>query len=159
MTLELQTDTGPQDAAAAAAAAHRFAEAWDEFVLAVRRAQSRGQQTPDELSLAQYYLLAPLASARAVPISQLADAAGVSGPTATRLVDGLQRAGQVRRASSSSDRRTVLVSITAAGRKRFNRRARQLEARRRRLYEGLEPGEREQSERLLRHLAQLLDGL
>jgi DNA-binding MarR family transcriptional regulator len=53
----------------------------------------------------------------------------------------------------------VLVSLTPAGAQQFRRKHRQLARRRRRLYEGLEPGEREQSERLLRHLAELVGEL
>jgi MarR family transcriptional regulator, organic hydroperoxide resistance regulator len=137
----------------------RFTAAWDQFVLALRRAQARGQLGPDELTLAQYYVLASLTGGRPLQISQLAELAGVSAPTATRLVDGLERAGLVRRRRSEEDRRTVLVSITSAGRTQYRRRQRQIAERRRQLYERLDPAERAQSERLLRHLAELIGEL
>lgn len=137
-------------------AARQFAAAWEEFVLALRRGHARGRQSPDDLTLAQYYLLHPLEQESAVPLCQLADSAGIAAPTATRLVDGLEKAGIIRRERSSSDRRTVLVSLTPAGRQRLTRKHQQLARRRRRIYEQLEPGEREQSERLLRHLAELV---
>ena len=139
--------------------AERFAAAWDEFVLAIRRAQARGPQSPDDLTLAQCYLLEPLSRERALPLGQLADSAGVAPPTATRIVDGLEKAGIVRRERSDADRRTVLVSLTPAGRRRFTRKRKELARRRRRLYEALEPAERAQSERLLRHLAELIGQL
>jgi DNA-binding MarR family transcriptional regulator len=142
-----------------ARAAERFAEAWDEFVLAIRRAQAPGQQSPEDLTLAQYYLLHPLERERALPLCRLAESAGIAAPTATRLVDGLEKAGVLRRERSPSDRRTVLVSLTPTGRRRLNRKHQQLARRRRRLYENLEPGEREQSEQLLRHLAELVGRL
>jgi DNA-binding MarR family transcriptional regulator len=137
-------------------AAARFADAWDEFVLAIRRSQARNQGAPGDLTLAQYYLLGALAESDSLSVSHLAEAAGVAPPTVTRLVDGLERAGLLCRERSAADRRTVHVSLTKSGREQLRRRRQQLANRRRRLYERLEPGEREQSERLLRHLAELV---
>jgi DNA-binding MarR family transcriptional regulator len=65
----------------------------------------------------------------------------------------------VVRERSRRDRRTVLISLTPVGRQRLKRRQRQLSRRRRLLYERLEPAERDQSERLLRHLAELIGQL
>ncbi len=137
----------------------RFTEAWDAFVLAIRRAQARGPQSADDLTLAQYYLLSPLESDRGVPLSRLAESAGIAPPTATRIVDGLEKAGLVRRERSATDRRAVLVSLTATGHRSVTRKRSELAERRRRLYENLEPEERRQSERLLRHLAELIGQL
>lgn len=140
--------------------AQRFTEAWDAFVLAVRRAQARGQQqAPEELTLSQYYLLRPLDDGRSMPMCDLADCAGIAPPTATRVLDGLERAELVSRQRSPQDRRTVLISLTSEGRRRLRRKIRQLRERRERLYTRLEPHEREQSEELLRHLAELLGEL
>lgn len=140
-------------------AAERFAEAWDEFLIALRRSQARGQQASGELTLAQYYLMLPLERGAAVALSQLAELAGVAAPTATRLVDCLERDGLLRRDRSASDRRSVLVSLTGAGRERMQAKHRELSDRRRGLYERLEPEERAVSERLLRHLAEMLEQL
>lgn len=137
----------------------RFTEAWDAFVLAIRRSQARGAQSPDDLTLAQYYLLHPLEEASGVALSRLAECAGIAPPTATRIVDGLEKAGLVQRERSKTDRRAVLVSLTATGRRRVARKRSELAERRRRLYENLEPEERRQSERLLRHLAELVGQL
>lgn len=134
----------------------RFAEAWDAFVLAIRRAQARGPQSPDDLTLAQYYLLSPLLGERGVPLSRLAESAGIAPPTATRIIDGLEKAELVRRERSKTDRRAVLVSLTPTGRRRVARKRSELAERRRRLYENLEPDERRHSEQLLRHLAELI---
>lgn len=137
----------------------RFTEAWDAFVLAIRRSQARGAQAPDALTLAQYYLLAPLEHERGVALSRLAESAGIAPPTATRIIDGLEKAGLVRRERPETNRRTVLVSLTPAGRRRVASKRTELAERRRRLYENLEPDERRQSERLLRHLAELIGQL
>lgn len=139
--------------------ADRFAAAWDEFVLALRRSQARGQNSRDELTLAQYYALAQLRDEDALPLSQLAEGAGIAPPTATRLVDSLERVGLVQRSRSQGDRRTVLVSLTRAGREALRRKQAQIGRRRRIVYERLEPEERRQAERLLHHLAELIDQL
>src|SRR5467141_5309142 len=47
----------------------------------------------------------------------LADAEQVRRPTITRLVDGLERRGLVRRVSHADDGRVQLVEATAAGRR------------------------------------------
>lgn len=49
--------------------------------------------------------------------AELADEAGVTRATMTGLVDTLQKDGLVTRKNNSQDRRTVLVQLTAAGRK------------------------------------------
>jgi DNA-binding MarR family transcriptional regulator len=145
-----QSDASPSEA---------FADAWDAFVLAVRRAQARGQKASEGLTLPQYYLLRPLDESPALALCDLADHAGIAAPTATRIIDGLERDGALRRERSSQDRRTVLVSLTSRGRRLLGRKRRELTQRRQRLYEQLDPAEREQSERLLRHLAELLGQL
>lgn len=137
--------------------ADRFAAAWDQFVLALRRSQARGQTARDELTLAQYYVLAQLKEQEALAVCQLADGAGIAPPTATRLIDGLERAGLLERNRSHTDRRTVLVSLTDAGRQALKRKQAQIARRRRTIYERLEPEERRQSERLLHHLAEIID--
>jgi len=52
-----------------------------------------------------------------IGIGALAAAEGVAAPTMTRLVDGLERDGYVRRRPDPSDARGVLVEATAAGRR------------------------------------------
>jgi len=46
---------------------------------------------------------------------ELARAVGIEGPTLTRHLDGLERAGLVVRRRDPSDRRAVQVELTAAG--------------------------------------------
>jgi len=139
--------------------ADRFEAAWDAFVLAVRRAQARGPGPGEGLSLSQYLLLRPLLEHRGLPLGALAEEAGVAPATATRVVDRLQRAGLVRRARSRADRRAVRVSLTRTGQDEVRRKATVLSDQRHRLYVRLPPDERAASERLLRHLAELLGEL
>lgn len=128
-------------------------------MLALRRSQARGQSERGKLTLAQYYLLAQLRDDAVLPVSQLAVGAGIAPPTATRLVDSLERAGLLERTRSEADRRSVLVSLTNLGRRALEAKERELIARRMTIYKRLKPEERRQSEQLLRHLAEVIDQL
>jgi DNA-binding MarR family transcriptional regulator len=70
----------------------------------------------EETTLAQYRALVVLASRGPQRQVDLARALGVTPPTAGRMCDRLVRKGLIRRHRARSDRREVLVSITAAGR-------------------------------------------
>jgi DNA-binding MarR family transcriptional regulator len=80
-------------------------------------------------------LSAPRASALSVIVfrgpvtmSALAEAEQVRRPTITRLVDGLERRGLVRRVGHAEDGRVQLVEATAAGKRLLNKgRARRVE--------------------------------
>lgn len=63
-----------------------------------------------------------------VTMSALAEAEQVRPPTITRLIDGLERRGLVRRVSHAEDGRVQLVEATAAGKRLLQRgRARRVE--------------------------------
>ena len=73
-------------------------------------------------------LSAPRASALSVIVFRgpmtmraLAEAEQVRPPTITRLVDGLERRGLVRRVSHAEDGRVQLVEATVAGRRLLNK--------------------------------------
>ncbi|MCA8926459.1 MAG: MarR family transcriptional regulator [Alphaproteobacteria bacterium] len=72
---------------------------------------------PHSLSQARYVLLTLLAEVSG-PIAQndLAEQAGISGPTLVRQLDQLESAGLVERRDAPEDRRVKHVCITAAGR-------------------------------------------
>jgi MarR family transcriptional regulator for hemolysin len=52
---------------------------------------------------------------------ELARSLGIEGPTLTRHLDGMERAGLVERRRDPSDRRAVQVELTEAGRELHNR--------------------------------------
>src|SRR4029077_4161805 len=56
-----------------------------------------------------------------IGIGDLAAAEGVAAPTMTRLVDGLERAGLVRRGPDPDDARGVLVRATTEGKRILTR--------------------------------------
>jgi DNA-binding MarR family transcriptional regulator len=61
--------------------------------------------------------LSVVVSTGPLAIGALATAEGVAAPTMTRLVDGLERDGFIRRRRDPSDARGVLVEATPAGRR------------------------------------------
>ena len=69
-----------------------------------------------ELSAAQLQALTVLA-ADDLRMSELAARLGVAESTVTRVVDRLERARLVKRSTSYPDRRCVVATLTAAGRK------------------------------------------
>ena len=136
----------------------QLATAWETFFRTTRRLRSRaGRQPLEGLSLPQYQLLESLRDAGELTVGVLAEAAGVAPPTATRMLDCLERDGQVARRHSEEDRRSVLVSLTPSGRVAVEAAHERVDAWRRRVCESLEPAEREQAAALLLRLSRLLE--
>ena len=139
-------------------ATDQFAAAWETFFRTTRRLRSRaGKQPLEGLSLPQYHLLEALRDADELTVGVLAEAAGVAPPTATRMLDCLLRDGYVTRRHSEYDRRSVLISLTPSGRVAVQAAHEQVSAWRRRVFESLEPAEREQAAALLTRLSQVME--
>jgi DNA-binding MarR family transcriptional regulator len=139
-----------------------FSEAYDVFTRAQRRARGRFNREPatPELSLSQYLLLEPLASAaEPLCVGELALAADVSTPSATRMLDGLERRGLATRVRGSGDRRQVLVAITADGIELVDHKREQILAAREQVFASLGEDERRVAARVLRALAAAIDEL
>jgi DNA-binding MarR family transcriptional regulator len=136
-----------------------FAAALDDFRRASSRARGRLAAEGD-LTLSQYHLLEPLLEAEApLGVGELACAAGVSAPTATRMLAGLERDGVVERRTCTRDRRVVRVALTGEGSGRMERKRERMESRHLELYGSLEPGERAQATRLLERLAAAIEDM
>jgi DNA-binding MarR family transcriptional regulator len=71
----------------------------------------------EETTIAQYRALVVLASRGPQRMVDLASALDVAPSTAARMCDRLVRKGLIRRHRARADRRAVLVSATAAGRR------------------------------------------
>jgi DNA-binding MarR family transcriptional regulator len=136
-----------------------FVAAFDDFVRAAKRARARVE--PEAvLTSSQYDLLFPLLEVDApLGLRELARAAGVSAPTATRMVDGLEARGLVTRERSLEDRRAVCLALTEAGADAVRDRRAQLLARRRALFDQLAPGERRAAAKVLARLASAYEGV
>jgi DNA-binding MarR family transcriptional regulator len=140
--------------------ADNFLVAFEALAQAVRRARGAAVQTGDQdLTLSQYALLRPLATRDRAQVRELALVAGVAAPTATRILDGLERRELVTRTRSAEDRRAVNVSLTAAGNDALTRQTRWMRGRQRAFYSTLPDVERELAPDLLLRLAGLIDEL
>jgi DNA-binding MarR family transcriptional regulator len=137
-----------------------LAEALHDFFQAARRARGRAARDPSPgvLSLAQYHLLDPLAAGPRTN-RELAELAGISAPTATRMIDGLVERGLVSRVEDPTDRRAVVISLTAKGRSALTKKQREYGERRGRLVDALEPHEQKAAAELLRRLAAVIEEL
>jgi DNA-binding MarR family transcriptional regulator len=141
-------------------AQHELTDALYDFFKAARRARGRAARdpSPDGLSLAQYHLLEPLSSGPRTN-RELAESAGISAPTATRMVDGLLQRGLVTRIDDPIDRRAVVISLTEEGRAALTRKQREYAVRRRQIAAALEPDEQRVATDLLRRLAAVIEEL
>jgi MarR family transcriptional regulator, organic hydroperoxide resistance regulator len=134
----------------------RFTAAWDEFSDSLLRARSRAWQQQTPLTPAQYYMLRALSSEPGLGVGEMAAAAGCSSPTATRMLDGLERDGVVVREPSSKDRRRIIVSLTPKGKRLLAQQRHRHDEKKQRLYEQLSPAERRRTEDLLHRLAEVI---
>jgi DNA-binding MarR family transcriptional regulator len=135
-------------------------DALQEFFRAARRARGRAANdpSPDCLSLAQYHLLQPLRDGPKTN-RELAELAGISAPTATRLADGLLERELLSRVVDPVDRRAVVISLTESGRASLARKEREYRAVRSRIAAAIEPEEQELAADLLRRLAAVMEEL
>jgi len=117
----MQTLTDAQSVAGTAAREHPVDAAAVDAVLTASRSliavatRSLGAAA-EETTIAQYRALVVLASRGPQRMADLAGALGVAPSTAGRMCDRLVRKGLIRRHRARADRRSVLVSVTPAGR-------------------------------------------
>jgi MarR family transcriptional regulator, organic hydroperoxide resistance regulator len=134
--------------------------AWDGFFGAIRRAKGRAsRQHGSELTLPQVHLLEPLAGGASARIGELAEAAGVAAPTASRMIDSLEREGIVARRRADGDRRATAVELTPTGGELYASKRADMQSKRNEIFGSLSATEREQAAHLLRRMAELIDEL
>ncbi len=137
-----------------------FLSAFDALAQAVRRARGAPAQAgEDALTLSQYALLQGLSNADRARVVELANAAGVAAPTATRILDALERRGIVERRRAAEDRRGVTIILTPSGRDLLATQHEWQRTRQESFYAALPPGERAVAADLLQRLAGLIDEL
>jgi DNA-binding MarR family transcriptional regulator len=137
-----------------------FVLAFDAFTRAVRRA--RGAQPRSDahtLTLSQYALLEVLAARDVARVAQLAEDAGITASTATRILDALERRGIVARQRASEDRRAVAVTLTDGGRELLVAQQEWVRERKRSFVRDLGEPQRAFVPELMRGLADLIDDL
>lgn len=149
----LQSDVDAQEI-------EQFIAAWERFGRAARRARGRANQaSPGTLTHAQYLLVERLLDKQPMAVCQLADAAAVAQPTATRMLTGLVRDGVVRRRPDAADRRVALMQLTAHGRTLVVEKRAQIMAVRRQIFASVPEHQRAQAAELLDRLAVAVEQL
>ena len=131
-----------------------FAAALDELWRAVLRATGRGVPGGEtELTLSQFNMLSALGEGRS-KVTEVAAAADVAPPTATRALRALEHRGFVeRRRNAGSDGRHVTVVLTAEGRKVLAEKTAWVKARQRQIFASLTEAQRRTAAQTLRVIA------
>jgi DNA-binding MarR family transcriptional regulator len=121
-----------------------FAAALEELFRAVLRASGRGVPGGEtELTLSQYFLMDAMGD-QELTVSEVARAARVAVPTATRALRALEERGFVERhREDGEDRRLVAVALTPSGQQVLADKHTWVKTRQREIFEGLTSGERE----------------
>jgi DNA-binding MarR family transcriptional regulator len=97
----------------------RLLNQWRELESAharVREALERALEREHQLSLSEYEVLRRLAEVDGRRIQELAEEVHLSQSALSRLVDRLEEAGYVTRATCDYDRRGIFACVTDAGR-------------------------------------------
>lgn len=113
--------TRPTDAREAAL--DQIARAAYRLSAADSRLRGRATRSPDALSLTHARALRVLADQGPLSIGQLAAGTETTGAATTQLVNGLVAAGYVTRERPAQNKRSVVVSLTDAGRTRHRERS------------------------------------
>lgn len=137
-----------------------FSAALRDLTRAVRRAQGLASQAGGEaVTLAQYYLVDALAETDEMRVGDLAAVAAVTVPTATRMLDTLERAGTVARRRAPDDRRVVTVTLTDRGRALVAAKRAWVLERQREVFTSLTESERAHAAPLLGHIAAVIGAM
>jgi DNA-binding MarR family transcriptional regulator len=131
-----------------------FAAALEELFRAVLRATGRGVPGGEtELTLSQFNMMSALGEGRS-KVTEVAAAADVAPPTATRALRALEHRGFVeRKRNAEGDGRHVRVVLTASGKKVLAEKTEWVKARQRQIFESLTEAQRRTAAQTLRAIA------
>ena len=121
-----------------------FGTALEDLIRAVLKASGRGVPGGEtELTLSQYFVMDAMAD-EALTVTEVARAARVAVPTATRALRGLETRGFVdRQRNDDEDRRLVTVALTPSGRAVLDEKRTWVHERQREIFDGLTEAEQE----------------
>ncbi|MGW4298290.1 MarR family winged helix-turn-helix transcriptional regulator [Streptomyces sp. NPDC004646] len=150
--------TGDRPPQADDAEFQEFTRAVQDLLSAVRRSRGRiAGQTRPALSLSQVQLLESLADQGTLGVSEMAEHAGVTTPTATRMLKQLERDGIVTRTRKPGDERRVEIALTETGATLLADHRARLRERQLRAFRELTPEHRAVVTELTRRLSDLVD--
>jgi DNA-binding MarR family transcriptional regulator len=135
----------------------QFVAASQELFAVMRRNRGRIAGREAGLSLSQLGLLDAVATHGPLLVGQIAAHAGVSGPSATRMLKQLEAEGVVTRRRSADDERKVLVALTDHGQDLVDRQRRALRTAQRGHYAELTAQQRKVFVEVLHQMAVMVD--
>ncbi|MFD7923423.1 MarR family winged helix-turn-helix transcriptional regulator [Streptomyces sp. NPDC059740] len=160
MTSAAKDPCDPHHAAGEDQAFGEFTQAFGEMLVAVRRSRGRlAGEVDRSLSLSRIHLLEALADHGPQGVGDIALHAGVSAPTATRMLKNLERDGIVTRTRTAGNERRVEVALTDHGAALLHDHRDRLRARQQRAYRELTPEERSVITDVTRRLTELIDDI
>jgi MarR family transcriptional regulator, organic hydroperoxide resistance regulator len=138
----------------------RFGDALEELFRAVLKASGRGVPGGEtELTMSQFFVMDAMAD-EALTVSEVARAARVAVPTATRALRALETRGFVdRERNDDEDRRLVTVALTASGQAVLDEKRAWVHMRQGEIFESLTPDERATISGALSAIARNIDEL
>ncbi|WP_150238023.1 MarR family winged helix-turn-helix transcriptional regulator [Nocardiopsis quinghaiensis] len=137
-----------------------FQRAWTELINAAIHARSRsghGHRGADELTLTQALLMEVVRGMDTPSVGAVAQIVGVSSPSATRMIQQLERKGMMARRRSERDERSTVVAITEEGERILAIRRRDMERKQRQIFDAIRPSLRPLVLTLLHDLREALD--
>lgn len=137
-----------------------FHRAWTELINAAIHARSRsghGHRGGEELTLTQALLMEAVRGMDGPSVGAVAQMVGVSSPSATRMIQQLERRGLMARRRSERDERSTVVTITEEGERVLALARSDMEAKQRRVFDAIRPAMRPMVITLLHDLREALD--
>lgn len=138
----------------------QFQRAWTELINAAIHARSRsghGHRGAEELTLTQTLLMEAVRGMESPSVGAVAQIVGVSSPSATRMIQQLERKGMLARHRSERDERSTVVTITDEGELVLAERRKDMERKQRQVFDAIRPSMRPMVLTLLRDLRDAMD--
>ncbi|GAA0989351.1 MULTISPECIES: MarR family winged helix-turn-helix transcriptional regulator [Nocardiopsidaceae] len=137
-----------------------FQRAWTELINAAIHARSRsghGHRGAEELTLTQALLMEAVRGMDNPSVGAVAQIVGVSSPSATRMIQQLERKGMMARRRSERDERSTVVALTEEGERVLAIRRKEMERKQRQVFDAIRPSLRPVVLTLLRDLRAAVD--
>ncbi|WP_017574567.1 MarR family transcriptional regulator [Nocardiopsis kunsanensis] len=137
-----------------------FQRAWTELINAAIHAQTRSGHSHrggEELTLTQALLMEAVRGMDAPNVGAVAHVVGVSSPSATRMIQQLERRGLLSRRRSERDERSTVVTVTEDGERVLALTRKRMEGKQRKVFEAIRPSMRPMVITLLHDLREALD--
>ncbi|RKS07306.1 DNA-binding MarR family transcriptional regulator [Nocardiopsis sp. Huas11] len=142
-----------------AAQLQEFQRAWTELINAAIHARTRSGQcrAADELTLTQTLLMEAVRGLPDPTVGSVAKVVGVSSPSATRMIQQLERKGMMARRRAEHDERRTVVAITEEGERVLAERRLEMECKQRRIFDAIDPALRPTVLEVLHGLREAMD--